>query len=188
MQSGAWWFYYKLGFRPRARACAAIVAGEVARLARDRVVPDAGRDAGAPGAVSGLPVAPQDRPPGQAIEALRLDRIGLAVTRHVAGRFGADRERAAHVCADEAGTLLGVGDWRRLPKGERAAWMRWGPLVAVLPGIGDWGDEQREALAAVIRAKGGRRETDFVRLFDAHPRLRAAVVALSRGRAARTRT
>jgi hypothetical protein len=89
------------------------------------------------------------------------------------------------VCADEAGTLLGVGDWRRLPKGERAAWMRWGPLVAVLPGIGEWGHEQREALAAVIRAKGGRRETDFVRLFDAHPRLRAAVVALSRGRVTR---
>jgi hypothetical protein len=37
-------------------------------------------------------------------------------------------------------------------------------------------------LADVIRAKGGRRESDFVRLLDAHAPLRAAILSLSRGR------
>lgn len=181
LQSGAWWFYYKLGFRPRARAAVALVAGELRRLAREagyrtpvstleRIVP--------------YPVylSLKSARGRSGVEALRLDRIGRAVTRHVAARFGADRERAARVCSGEAGEVLGLRDWRRLPAGERDAWRRWAPLVAILPGVGDWGREPREALAAVIRAKGGRRETDFVHLFDAHAPLRAAILALSRRR------
>ena len=35
-------------------------------------------------------------------------------------------------------------------------------------------------LARVVRAKGGRRESDFVRRFDRHRRLRQAVLELSR--------
>jgi hypothetical protein len=101
----------------------------------------------------------------------------------VTSRFGADRERAAAACADEAGQLLGVDNWRRLPRDEREAWRRWGPLVAVLPGVTEWPDDDRRALVDVVRAKGGVRESEFVRLFDAHTRLRRAIIALSRGKA-----
>lgn len=180
LQSGAWWFYYKLGFRPQARGALSLVRREVARVQRDasyrtptetleRIVPfpmllSLGRRA--------------RRDP---IEALRLDRIGLAVTREITSRFGTDRERAARVCADEAASLVGLPDWRRLPPGERTAWKRWSPLVAVLPGVRAWTAAERRALAVVIRAKGGLRESEFVQFFDAHTKLRTAVVALSRG-------
>jgi hypothetical protein len=183
VESGAWWFYYKLGFRPRARAARAIVAQEVARIGRNPSyrTPVATLENLVRHPVF-LSLTPRrSSAPGEAIEALRLDRIGLAVTRYVAERFGADRERAARVCADEAAHLLGVDAWRRLPAGERVAWERWGPLVAVLRGVAAWSPAERRALAGVIRAKGGRRESDYVALFDRHTKLRAAVVALSRG-------
>ena len=48
-------------------------------------------------------------------------------------------------------------------------------MVAVLPGLGRWSRRERRALARVMIAKGGRRESDYVRAFDAHPRLRAAI-------------
>ena len=35
IDSGAWWFYYKLGFRPRNRALLAIARRELARMKRD---------------------------------------------------------------------------------------------------------------------------------------------------------
>mgnify|MGYP001334062340 FL=1 len=38
--------------------------------------------------------------------------------------------------------------------------------------------DEKAALVRVVRAKGGHRETDFVRLFDAHRKLRAALRAL----------
>jgi len=51
-----------------------------------------------------------------------------------------------------------------------------------MPGLDAWSAAEKLALAAVIRAKGGRRESDFVARFDAHPRLGAALVSLSRRR------
>ena len=51
---------------------------------------------------------PSPIPRGDLVEPLRLDRIGLAVTRTLAERFGDDRERASQACSDEAAALLGV--------------------------------------------------------------------------------
>jgi hypothetical protein len=181
LESGAWWFYYKLGFRPRARQAQALVRHELARLARDPSyrTPVSTLEKIVPHPVY-LELAP--RASDDLVEKLNLTRIGLAVTAHVTSRFGADRERAAVVCADEAAQLLGAGRWRSLPRDEREAWLRWGPLVAVLPGIANWSDDERRALADVIRAKGGVRESEFVRQFDAHTPLRRALIALSRGK------
>ena len=42
-----------------------------------------------------------------------------------------------------------------------------------------WPAPDRRALVDVVKAKGGRRESDFVRLFDRHRRLRRAVLRLA---------
>ena len=49
-----------------------------------------------------------------------------------------------------------------------------------LPGLDRWSAAERRALVRVVRAKGQRRENEYARLFDAHPRLTAAVLALGR--------
>ena len=56
---------------------------------------------------------------------------------------------------------------------------RWAPLVAALPGVESWPAKDRKALLDVIRKKAGRSESDFVRAFDKHRRLRAAIAALA---------
>jgi hypothetical protein len=48
-----------------------------------------------------------------------------------------------------------------------------------LPGIEVWSPEDKQGLVDVIRAKGGRRERDFVVRFDRHRRLRRAVRRLA---------
>jgi hypothetical protein len=48
----------------------------------------------------------------------------------------------------------------------------------VLPGVAGWPLPERRALLDVIRAKGGLRESDYVSGFDAHRRLRRAVLRL----------
>jgi hypothetical protein len=105
--------------------------------------------------------------------------VGLAIIDGLARRFGSDRERAERVLAGEAAERLGLSSMRDLSPAERLAWRRWAPLVAVLPGLGRWSLGDRKALARVVIAKGGRRESDYVRAFDAHPRLRAAVRRLA---------
>jgi hypothetical protein len=59
-------------------------------------------------------------------------------------------------------------------------WERWAPVVVCLTWGGRWSPARRRAMAAVIRAKGGRRESDFVTRFDAHLPLRRALLTLTR--------
>ena len=70
-------------------------------------------------------------------------------------------------------------DWWQLPSGERKAWLRWAPLIAVLPGVGSWPREDLDRLAEVVCAKGAPSELDYVTLLDGHRRLRRALLRLA---------
>ncbi len=177
LESGAWWFYRKLGFVPRAPKAVALMREEERRMAADPTHRTS---------LANLKVLASEnlywfggKARNDAIGLVELPNVGLRVTDAVAARFGSDRERAEAVLAVEAARLLGVRPNGWTATG-RLAFRRWAPLVSILPGVGRWTPAEKGALAAVIRAKGGRRESDFVRLFDAHRKLRKAIVALAR--------
>ncbi len=179
LQSGAWWFYQKLGFRARDPGVLRLMRQELARMRRD------------PGHRTSIAMLEKlavhnvylERPPRRddVIGALRSDRIGMAATRWLSRHFGGDRRSASGVIAQEAAALLGAGDLKGWTAGERHAFRAWSPLMLALPGVRRWSLAERRAAAAVIRAKGGRRESDFVRLLDQHRRLRAGLASLAAG-------
>jgi hypothetical protein len=177
IESGAWWFYQKLGFRPRDRGALTLMRAEerrfvanprarstpatLRRLAEHRMFFHAGSE--------------RDDVMGM----LPLPNVGLAVTDFLAKRFGADRERGDRECADEAKRLLGAGPAADWTDDERHAWHRWAPLVCILPGVAEWSAVEKGAAAEVVRAKGGRRESEFTLRFDRHEKLRAAIRELA---------
>jgi hypothetical protein len=83
------------------------------------------------------------------------------------------------VCEKEAAHGLGLRSFRGFAAGERMAFRRWSPLILALPGLARWSDEEKHALVEVARAKGGRRESDYLRRFDAHRKLRRALLRLA---------
>lgn len=179
LASGAWWFYQKLGFRARDAGVLRTMERELARLAqrpRARTSLATLRRIAQHNVYWHLGRARDD-----VIGILPLSKVGLALSESVARRFGSDREAAQEHGLREAARLLGLRSTRGWSRGERLAWTRWAPLVAILPGIARWTPAQRRALLSVVRAKGGRRESDFVRAFDAHRPLRRALVKLAAG-------
>lgn len=177
LESGAWWFYHKLGFRPDDPEARRIARQELAQMKQDP------RHRSSIATLKRLAAETMfyDRA-GRREDALgRLDLgiVGLRVSRYLAERFGADRERGIRTCAEEAAALLETGSLAKLSRGERVAWDRWAPLVGLLPGIRRWSPAERRDLGRVIRAKGGRHESEFVRRFDRHPRLGAAIRRLA---------
>jgi hypothetical protein len=178
LRSGAFWFYQKLGFTPRAPEARRVLAGELARLKKD---PRHRSDLATLRRLAAHNVfwQPGTRERGDVMGVLPLPNVGLHVTRFLAERFGSDRERGERTCSREAAALLGQRSLNAFTPGERQAWNRWAPLVVILPGVRSWTRPEKRALAQVVRAKGGRRESDFVRLFDAHRKLRAAVRRLA---------
>lgn len=173
--SGAWWFYYKLGFRPHDPEIKQLVRGELARMKRDRgyrTSPSGIHDLAAEYMYLHLGKPRQD-----VLGHLPLGDMGLKATGYLASRFGADREKGLRVCAREVSELLGLrGGLSRLSSGERLSWERWAPLVLALPGIERWSRTEKSDLAKILRAKGGRRESEFVLLFDQHRKLRNALL------------
>ncbi|OGA19673.1 MAG: hypothetical protein A3H32_05540 [Betaproteobacteria bacterium RIFCSPLOWO2_02_FULL_63_19] len=169
--SGAWWFYYKLGFRPRAPEARRIMREELARMKSnpghrsDRATL---RRLAASHLFFDLDAARPGRLPP-------LAEIGERVAGDLARRAGADRERAVKECSSEAMHLLGLRSLQGFTPGERLSWVRWAPLVASLPGLSRWSAAEKRALVRIVRAKGGRRESDFVALFAAHPKLERAL-------------
>jgi hypothetical protein len=177
VQSGAWWFYQKLGFAPRDRAARALMQQELARMRRRPAHRSSPRTLRRLAGANVFWHAGARR--DDVIGLLPLANAGLAVTAYLARRFGSDRERGEETCAREAARLLGVGSLRGWSAAERLAWRRWSPLVGCLPGADRWPTAAKRALATVVRAKGGRRESDFVRGFDAHALLRRAIALLA---------
>jgi hypothetical protein len=173
LKSGAWWFYQKLGFRARERSVLRLMERELARIKR------------APKKRSSIATLKKLAAHNVYLDlgAKRDDVIGIYPLAHVgerviamlAKRFGSDRERAARELSAEAAQRLGCAPFAKLPREERQACERWAPLVACLDELDDWSTAERKALFEVMRAKGSRRESDFVRLFDAHKKLRATL-------------
>jgi len=177
IRSGAWWFYQKIGFRPRSRRALRVMRRELARMRRQsghRSTPAVLRSLAEHNLYYFL-----GKPRKDVIGADFLPNVGLKVSEYLAGRFGSDREEAARVCSREAMALLGMRSLRGLSAGERQAWERWAPLVRILPGVSRWSSSDRRALVEVIRSKGGRRESDFALRFDAHRKLRQAILRLT---------
>jgi hypothetical protein len=112
--------------------------------------------------------------------AIALENVGLRVSRALATRYGSDRERALEETAREAMRLVGVRSLRGWSRDQQRAGQRWSPLIVSLPGIANWSVAERRALGPILKAKGGRRESEFVDLFDRHAALKRAVLALAR--------
>jgi hypothetical protein len=177
LRSGSWWFYQKLGFRPRDPELLRLMQDELAAMDED----------------------PSHRSSRATLKRLaaknvywsagpaRDDVIGvfpgvalsLAVSDLMARRFGSDRRGGERRLAAEAVERLGISGTANWPLPQRRAWERWAPVLALLPGLERWSTDSRLALVKVIGAKGGRRESDYVRLFDAHGQLRQALAALA---------
>jgi hypothetical protein len=176
LKSGAWWFYYKLGFRPHDVDVLRVMEGELAAMKKDPLHRSDTRTLQRLSAASVFYY--MGKPRADVMGRLPLGEIGVGVSRYLAGRFGSAREEGLRVCSREAMKLLGLRSLRGFDAGERQAWERWSPLVMALDGVEGWSLAERRALAAVVKAKGGRHESEFVRLFDRHEKLRRAVVGV----------
>jgi hypothetical protein len=167
--SGAWWFYYKLGFRPQRADALRLARRELARMAQR---PDY-RSSEA--TLRRLAEAHLFFSTGN--EPMRLcpaAPAGLAIS---AGLARSPRRAAAlAVCERRAMRILGLRSFAGFSAAERQAWTRWSPLIAyAIAGVARWSRADKRALVALVRAKGGQSEARYLELFAAHPRLAAAL-------------
>ena len=173
LASGAWWFYAKLGFRPRARAGRALAEREFARLARSkshRTQPDTLRALAAHHLFLDLDA----RHPAPLIT---LATIGLAAARHLTRLAGSDRAAGVARASAEAMNHCGLATLDGFSAEERRAWEAWAPVLSMLP-LARWSAAEREQIIRLVRAKAEDSERNYVLGFAALPRLERALARL----------
>ena len=178
LRSGSFYFYHRLGFRPRDPGVVRVLAEERARIAGDTSyrspIPVLKRLAAAEVYLTlpGGPAAPERR--------LRATDVSALVARMIAREFGGDRSLATRASTERVGRTLGAARRAGWPAVERRAFARMSLVAALIPDLGAWSSAERRALVALIRAKGGDSEMGYARRLDRHPRLRRSLEALAR--------
>jgi hypothetical protein len=175
IESGAFWFYQKLGFRPRGPALLRLMRSEVKRLKSRkgyRTPPETLRRLAEENIFFGMGAERDDL-----IGLFPYESLGHQATRYLAS-LHADPAKAGRLAVEEAERRLGVRSRSSWPLQERRAFEAWAPLVAQLRGLERWPAAERRSLVRALRAKGGRSEAEFVRLSNGHARFRRALQRL----------
>jgi len=182
IESGAFWFYRKLGFRPTSREIEARVGAEERRIASDPTYRSSPR--ALERLVTGNLLYEIDRAREGDWDRFHVRNVGLAVQRRMRRSYGGDAERARRGAAGRVARALDVGVPRRSE--ERNAFTDLALVLDLVPNLARWPLEERNALAAIARAKAGREEIRYLRLLQRHERLRRAVIRLGSSRERRT--
>jgi hypothetical protein len=160
IESGSFWFYYKLGFRPVRERVRELAGAEAARLARRA---GARSDAAMLRKLAACDmVLPLDGTRIADFREVSVKDVGLAVTRLIERRYGGDRRRALADLTRRVARALGA---RTVPE-------RFAPVVALVPDLPRWPPAERRRLLAAMRAKEGSRERPFVFGLDRAERFR----------------
>jgi hypothetical protein len=167
--SGAFWFYYRLGFRPCDATARELAAKEAQRLARDRTYRSP------PKVLRALARGDLHLTlPGFAPTSFVDEHLLVACARRVSQRLATAaitrRDRGAAGVQRRVAETLGVRSSAAWPREERAAFGRLAPVVDLLPDLRSWSAAERETLVKLMRAKGAPQERDFVRRSQSAPR------------------
>ncbi|MBZ5721204.1 MAG: hypothetical protein LAO03_12565 [Acidobacteriia bacterium] len=181
IQSGAFWFYRKLGFRPMRKELATLVTVEEKRIAsRDSYRTSARtlRRLAQGHVVFELPGSPQGDWDGFAMR-----NLGFAVQQRMADRYRGDAVTMRQALGRWAARALGVrpAAW---PARERRAFENYALVLGLIPDLPGWKIEEKTSLVEVILAKARAGDARYCRLLQGQTRLRAWLRKLGSTRAA----
>ena len=168
IESGAWWFYQRFGFRPQALQARRIAARELERIAKNR------RYRSSPRSLQALARSHVffSLDPARNASLPRTTEVMAAAARELK-RF-AQRDASARMAAatEAARTWLGASKLR--PQAFRML-SRWAGVVLALSRRGRWSRQERKKLLLLIEVKAGSSERDYQRLLMRHDRIRDAL-------------
>ena len=180
IESGAFWFYRKLGFRPGRAELQKLAEREEAKIAADtklektkyRTPPRTLRRLASGHVFYELPGSEVG-----AWDSFSTRNIGLRVNRRMAREFQGDSGRMRKESVRSVARILGVNTSARTST-ERASLENFALLLALVPSLQFWKRDEKDALVRIIRSKSEADEMLYLHLTQRHERLREALLKL----------
>jgi hypothetical protein len=175
IESGAFWFYRKLGFRPGRPKLLRLVEREEGKIAANpkyRTSARTLRRLAAGHVFYELPGSDVG-----AWDTFSTREIGLRVNAHMARKFGGDARRMRAESARSMARILSANStpWSAP---EKTSLENFAVAFALVRDLFLWTRKEKDALVQIIRAKAARDEMKFLRLTQTHARLRDALLKM----------
>jgi hypothetical protein len=180
IESGAFWFYRKLGFRPGRGDLQRLAEREEARIAADSKYRTPARTLRRLAAGHAFYEFSKTKLPGSEVgawDSFSTRNIGLRVNRRMAREFQGDSGRMRKESLRSIARILGV-DTSLWTSSERASFENFALFLALVPGLAAWKREEKEALVRILRSKSEADEMVYLHLTQRHERLREALLKL----------
>ncbi|MDQ1728916.1 MAG: hypothetical protein QOD33_1041 [Pyrinomonadaceae bacterium] len=176
IESGAFWFYRKLGFRPTNPEVLKLVLNEEKKLATRsgyRTSLATLRKLSRGPMIFEHEITSADSRPGD-WDRFQLRNLGLAVQRRMAGSNKGDA-RSFRTKAVTRLTQLLKAEWR---KTELPVVNDFAVALSLVADLSEWSEVEKRALLRVMRAKATQEESSYLQLMQKHSRLRSTIIKL----------
>jgi hypothetical protein len=172
IESGAFWFYRKLGFRPTRPELARLTEAEEKKMSRK------------PGYRSSARVLRRlsqgnivYEMPGSTRgywDGFHIRNLGLAVQHDMRKRYGGDPLEVRSASREKVARALGADPekWKAL---ERRAFDNLALVLALIPDLAKWTDTEKRDIVRIIRAKAHADESRYLRLLQRQAKLRDVI-------------
>jgi len=173
IESGAFWFYRKLGFRPVNPALMELTNAEEQKLRANagyRTPPRTLRKLASGHMLFELPGETSKQ-----WDRFHVRRIGLAVQRRMARDFDGDSKKMRNYSAQFLNRTLKVNaeSWTG---DQKSALENLSLVLGMIPGIAKWNPAEKALAVRIIRAKAGADEALYLKLMQRHGALRQALI------------
>jgi hypothetical protein len=175
VESGAFWFYRKLGFRPVLARLEELAAREERRIAARKGYRTNALKLGR--LAEGHVIFETPSAARGDWDDFHVRNLTLAVARQMARKHGGDAEEARRASFAQVSSALAVNA-ARWNEDERRSLENFSLLLALVPNLSRWTDDEKTALVKIIRAKAGADELNYLRLLQKDQRLRREFIRL----------
>lgn len=175
IESGAFWFYRKFGFRPtdpRLLKLAEAEEGKIAHRTGYRTTAATLRKLARSPMIFELTKARAGE-----WDQFQVRQIGFAVQREMAKRFQGDAQRMKSHAISHVGRILKINT-QRLPDNQQTIFTNFATVLLLLPDLEEWNAGDKQNLLQVIEAKAGTDEARYLKLMSRHERFRNALIKL----------
>ncbi len=177
IESGAFWFYRKLGFRPVQQELMKLTLVEEERIAANPAYRTPVRTLKklATGHMLLETTTSKHSASRSEWDRFEVRNIGLALQRRLARDFGGDTNKLRTASANFLKRAL---DLRPNELKLAQVFESLAPVLGMIPDVAHWNAADKQLAARIIYAKAKREESLYLKLMQRHKRLRAALVQL----------
>ena len=175
IESGAFWFYRKMGFRPTRPELQKLIEAEEKKIASSREYKTPARSLRR--LSRGHIIYELPHQAGGGWDRFEVRNVALAVAQRLGEEFKGDARRLQDESSKFVARALNM-DQKQMSASERAAFENLSLVLALIADLRRWSDAEKQAVVRIIRAKAGSDDARYARLLQKHSRLRDWVIRI----------